>query len=162
MSILNYFKPFPKESSGNLSKENLLLPSPLPDPHGPLCTTVPSSTIEAANGQVKEVLAVPATRGSYFKLTQAQRFQVGKRAVEHGIAAMIRYFEKKYLNLQLKETIVRRLKNLYRSELRNKLHSDGTSDGNGEDKLGAMVEEIPTLPLKKTRRPLMIGAELDK
>ena len=126
-----------------------------------MCATVPSSAIEAANGQVKEVLTVPANRGPYFKLTPAQRFQVGKRAAEHGIAASIRYFEKKYPDLQLKETTVRRLKNLYRSELRNKLHSGGT-DGSGEDNPGAMVEEIPTLPLKKTGRPLIIGAELDR
>ena len=82
--------------------------------------------------------------------------------MEHGIAASIRYFEKKYPDLQLKETTIRRLKNLYRSELQNKLRSDGTSDGKGEDKLGATVKEIPTLPLKKTGRPLMIRVELDK
>ena len=54
MSILNYFKRFPKESSGNSSEENLPLPSPLPDPRGPLCATIPSSAIEAANAQVKK------------------------------------------------------------------------------------------------------------
>jgi len=114
--------------------------------------------IKAASGQVAEVLTAPATRGSYFKLTPAQKFDVGKRAVEHGIAASIRYFEKKYPDLQLKETTVRRLKNLYQSELQNKLHSGGTSDG----KPGASVEEIPTLPLKKTGRLLMIGVKLDR
>jgi len=51
MSILNYFKRFTKELSGNSPKENLQLP----DPHGPLCTSVvsvPLSAVEAANGQV--------------------------------------------------------------------------------------------------------------
>ena len=124
MSILNYFKRFPKESSGNSSEENLQLP----DPRGPLCASVPSSAIEAANGQVAEVLTAPATRGPYFKLTPAQRYEVGKRAAENGIAALIRYFEKKYPDLRLKETTVRRLKNLYQSELQNKLRSGGTPD----------------------------------
>jgi len=71
---------------------------------------------------------------------------------------LIRYFKKKYPDLWLKETTVRRLKNLYQSELQNKLCSGGTSDG----KPGASVEEIPTLPLKKTGRPLMIRVELDR
>ena len=157
MSILKYVKRYPKELSGNPSEENFQLP----DPRGPLCTTVPSSAIKAANEQVAEVLTAPATRGPYFKLTPAQRLQVGKRAAEHGIAASIRYFEKKYPDLRLKETTVRRLKNLYLSEL-NKLRSGGTSDGKAEGKPGAAVEEIPTLPLKKTGRPLMIGVELDR
>ena len=86
MSILTYCKLLPKESPGNSSKENLQLP----DPRGPLSTSVPSSAIEAANGQVAEVLTAPAARGPYFKLTAAQRFQVGKRAAEHGIAAFSR------------------------------------------------------------------------
>ena len=140
-----------------MSKENLQLP----DPRGPLCASVPSSAIEAANGQVAEVLTAPAARGPYFKLTAAHRFQVGKRAAEHGIAASIRFFEKKYPDLRLKETTVRRFKNLYQSEIRNKL-SDGTCDGKAEGKLCTTDEEIPTLPLKKTGRPLMIGVELDK
>lgn len=50
---------------------------------------VPSSAIKAANGLVSEVLTAPATRELYFKLTPVQRFQVGKRAAEHGLAASI-------------------------------------------------------------------------
>ena len=84
--------------------------------------------------QVAEVLTALAARGPYFKLTAAQRFQVGKGAAEHGIAAFIRFFEKKHPDLRLKETTVRRLKNLYQSEIRNKL-SGGTCDGKGEGKL---------------------------
>ena len=124
-----------------------------------MSASVPSSAIEAANRQVAEVLTAPAARGPYFKLTAAQRSQVGKRAAEHGIAASIRFFEKKYPDLRLKETTVKRLKNLYQSEIRNKL-SGGTYDGKGEGKLCTTEEEIPTLPLKKTGRPLMV--ELDK
>jgi len=109
MSILNYFKCQPKGSS----EEKLQLP----DPRGPLCARVPSSAIEVANRQVAKVLTAPACRGPYFKLTPAQRLQVGKRASENGIASSIRHFKKKYPDLLLKETTVRRLKNLYQLEL---------------------------------------------
>ena len=78
---------------------------------------MPSSAIEVANRQVTKVLTAPACRGPYFKLTPVQRFEVGKRASENGIALSIRHFKKKYPDLELKETIVRRLKNLYQLEL---------------------------------------------
>ena len=75
MSILSYFKRCLKGSS---SEDKLQLS----DPHGLLSARVPSSAIEAANKHVSEVLTAPASRGPYFKLTLAERFQVGKRAVE--------------------------------------------------------------------------------
>ena len=155
MSILNYFKRHPKGTSSGSSEDKLQLP----DPRGPLCARVPSSAIDAANKQVAKVLTAPVSRGPYFKLTPAQRFEVGKRALEHGIASSIRYFEKKYPDLPLKETTVRRLKNLYQSELQRKLKSGSTADGNDEI---PVTEDIPTLPFKKTGRPLMIGEELDQ
>ena len=46
-------------------------------------------------------------------LTPAQRYEIGKRAAKNGIAASIRYYAQKYPKLPLKETNVRRLKNLY-------------------------------------------------
>ena len=142
MSILNYFKRHPKGSSLGSSEDKLQLP----DPRGPLCALVPSSAINAANKQVTKVLTVPVRRGPYFKLTPAQRFEIGKRALEHGIASSIRHFEKKYPDLPLKETTVRRLKNLYQSELQNKLKSGSTADGNDEI---PVTEDILTLPHKK-------------
>ena len=45
-------------------------------------------------------------------LTPAQRYEVGKRAAEHGVTVSIRYFAK-YPKLPLKETSVWRFKNLY-------------------------------------------------
>lgn len=55
-----------------------------------------SLAIKAANRQVAEVLTASATRGPDFKLTPAQRFQVGKRTAKHRIAAAsTRFFEKK-------------------------------------------------------------------
>jgi len=58
----------------------------------------------------------------------------------------IRFFAKKYLEFLLKETTVRRLKNLYQDQLRVKC-------------------EVPIAEAfegKKQGRPLMIGEELDK
>ena len=57
------------------------------------------------------------SRGPYITLTPAQRLTVGKRAAEHGTTAAIRFFAKKYPELALKEATVRRLKNLYQSQL---------------------------------------------
>jgi len=76
------------------------------DPHGRLCAHVPSSAIEVANKQVAKALTVPTSRGPYFK---AQRFEISKRTLEHGIAMSIRHFEKKCPDLLLKETTVRKL-----------------------------------------------------
>ena len=77
------------------------------------------------------------------------------------MAASIRYFEKRYPDLLLKETTNRRFKKLYQTYLRNKLKSESTvSDGNCNEK--KPEEVIPTLPLKKTGQPLMIGEELDR
>ena len=48
MSLLCYFK-----ASSDTTK--------LPDPHGPLSTTVPSSSIESANAEVKRVIETEET-----------------------------------------------------------------------------------------------------
>ena len=52
-------------------------------------------------------------RVPYMKLTPAQRYEIGKRAAKYGVASSICYFKGKYQHLVLKETTVRRLKNLY-------------------------------------------------
>ena len=54
----------------------------------------------------------------YVFLTPAQRFFVGKRAAEHGVTATLRYYAKCFPYLALKETTVRRIKNVYLSELK--------------------------------------------
>ena len=140
MSILKYFKRKDNASSNTL-----------PDPEGPLSTTVPSETIATANEKVKDVLDKSSDgkrlqRGPYQTLTSAQKLLIGQRAAEYGTTATIRFFAKKYPELPLKETTVRRLKNLYQDQLRVK-------------------REVPTAEAfagKKQGRPLMIGEELDK
>ena len=83
-------------------------------------------------------------------MTPAQRFTVGKQAAEHGTTAAIRYFSHNYSGqfALLKETTVRRLKNQYLEQVS---HTDNSQQG----------EIIQELPLKKNRRPLMLG-ELDQ
>ena len=87
MSMLNYFQQVKKFSRDQL-----------PDPNGPLNTEgkVPSSAIASANIAVQAVLVekseattdsspVPKSRGPYLHLTPAQKFNIGKRASEHGV-----------------------------------------------------------------------------
>ena len=95
MSILKYFKPICKKEKDFA----------LPDPSGPLSERVPSSSIEAANKKVSELLANPLESSSeqevhpsqsktkrkpYLILDPAQRHKIGKRAAENGIAASLR------------------------------------------------------------------------
>ena len=47
---------------------------------------------------------VRGSRKPYLYNTPAQRFQIGKRAAEHGVTSSMRYFAKKYHNFPLKET----------------------------------------------------------
>ena len=79
---------------------------------------------------------------------------MSKRASEHGVTASLRYFFKKYPQLRLKETTVRRLKNLYRSTLKSKLESMKSNDD-------GLQEQVQELARKKTGRPLFVTEELD-
>ena len=145
---MKYFKPKPSSSSS---------PS-LPEPNGSLSKKVPSKAIEMANSEVTKLKEQPRGRGSYLILTPAQRFEIGKRAAEHGVTASIRYFAKKYPKLPLKETTVRRLRNLYQSALKSrKSESSRTSSVDHEDP----SKEVEELSHKKMGRPLLIGDELD-
>ena len=75
----------------------------LPKPDGPLATQMPSSSIVAANREVKAVLesspgqsnekkpAKSSKRGHYDSYSPEERASIGKRAAEHGVTATIRY-----------------------------------------------------------------------
>ena len=91
----------------------------------------------------------------YLILTPRQRYKIGKRAAENSIAASLRYYAQKYPELALKETTVRRLKNLYRLQL----SIPSKSEGNSSD--SCTLQEVPVLPRKKTGRPLLLREELD-
>lgn len=92
MSILKYLHPL----NQNLS-----------DPSGPLSEQIPVTAIASANVKVLEALQgneekKKRSRGLYLSLTPAQKYEIGKRAAEHGVTASIWYFNKKYPDLSLK------------------------------------------------------------
>ena len=104
------FKPVKRE----LPKE---LPDPefpadkLPDPDFSPNKKLPSAAIVKANEAFIATIKDSAKpRGSYAHFTPAQRFEIGKRAAEHGVAATIRYYKKRFPVLALKETTVRPLR----------------------------------------------------
>ena len=143
--ILKYFRPVGSSSS--------LTTQTLPDLDGPLSERVPAKAIELANAEVKQ--SKESSRGRrplYLILTPSQHYEVGRQASEHGVTASLRYFSKKYPLLSLKETTVRRLKNLYRSTLKS------TPAKSSDDSLHGKIQE---LPCKKTDQPLLVTEELD-
>ena len=88
----------------------------LPDPNGSCSETVPSSAVLSVNAKVTDVLKkqTSSSRRPYLTLTPAQKYQIGKRAAEYGTTTVaMQYYHKKFPDLLLKETSVRRLKNLY-------------------------------------------------
>ena len=146
-SLLKYFSPINGKRSSN--------DETLPSPTGTLSRLMPSTAISTANSSVKKEMKRSA-RSPYLNLTPAQRYQVGRRAAEHGVTSTIRYYAQKFPDLALKEASVRRLKNIYQASLKlgnapvtDKQNSQGSSD----------VKEFPP---KKTGRPLLLGEELDQ
>ena len=105
MSILQYFKHVavkPESASDERAGE-------LPEPNGSLSKSLPATAIELVNVEVlrlKDKSPHDSRTGPYLMLTPAQRYEVGKRAAEHGVTASILYFAKKYPKLPLKETSV--------------------------------------------------------
>ena len=82
----------------------------LPDPCGPLPTTVPSSSIESANAEVKQVIETEESsdrrkRGHCEKFSPERRFQIGKYAAKNGVAETMRFYAKKFV---LKESSIER------------------------------------------------------
>ena len=94
MSILKYFKRIDHVSSNS---------NVLPDPEGPLSSSVPSEAIASGNKRVREVVdkCSDGKRGPYLTLTPAQKLLIGQRAAEYGTTSAIRTFAKKYPELPL-------------------------------------------------------------
>ena len=140
MSLYTYFQP----------------KSCLPLPDGPLLKSVPSSSIVAANREVKELLeteekekGLQCKRGTYECFTPEEKARIGKRAAEFGVTASIRYFSKAFSSRSLKESTVRTWKAKYLQEARTKRRA-------GDD------SALRALPNRKSGRPLMLGDDLDK
>ena len=176
-SILNYFKlkPGSKVTSTLKSSDDIL--KSLPDPDGTLSKSVPSSAIRMANDEVLKLgrnlgmASVTADTHSasgqprpngYLMLTSTQRCEIGKRAAAHGVTALLRYYAEKYPRLPLKETSVRRFKNLYKEAVKKKLDEVKKARAfSADDATGNPNCEVHELLRMKTGRPLLLRDELD-
>ena len=117
-------------------------PKVLPQPDGPLATLMPSSSIVAANKEVKTALdssvehktdeifrkksEKSSKRGRYDIYSPEEKASIGKRAAEH---STIRYYAKKYPKRPLlKGSSVRTWKNKYTAELGCRKRTGGDVD----------------------------------
>ena len=129
----------------------------LPDPTSPLSSVVPSSTIEAVNRSVENVLddkedqsIQKGTRGHYETFSAKEKASVARCAAEIGVTKAIRKLEKQYPGRQLKESTVRAWVKRYKFELKEQCKTE-TMDGT----------PINELENKRRGRPLLLGKELD-
>uniref|UniRef100_A0A1X7TFM8 Uncharacterized protein n=1 Tax=Amphimedon queenslandica TaxID=400682 RepID=A0A1X7TFM8_AMPQE len=141
MSILQYYKPVSKGHND------------VPDPHGSLSISVPSSAIAAANKEVLEMKVDKAKkrrskRGHYFSYTAKQRAEIGKYASLNGTqAAKIKY--NRELQITINESTVWKFKELYKVEL-------------AKSRINRNSLPVTELSLKKRGRPLLLGDRLDE
>jgi len=84
-----------------------------PNQTGPLRKFAPVKGIEFANTKVRKLVqpylacacdsgGKSSRGGPYLMLTLAQRYEVGKRAAEHGTTCAMHYFAEKHPNSELK------------------------------------------------------------
>uniref|UniRef100_A0A1X7UUQ0 DDE-1 domain-containing protein n=1 Tax=Amphimedon queenslandica TaxID=400682 RepID=A0A1X7UUQ0_AMPQE len=145
MALYRFFKPVVKPI------EEQVKPT-LPSPDGDLSLIVPSSSIEAANKKVAEVIEANACsttskRATYIKYSASDRATIGNYAVQHGTSAAVKHFNKDFPNLNWstvndwKKSVVSQVK---------------SNHAKGKD--GRVVELIP----KKRGRPSLLSEELTK
>ena len=125
----------------------------LPDPKGPLTSSISAQAIAEANKEVQKAMGQNSVtgkkRGSYKKYTATQRSEIGKYSCQHGAAATARHFSLK-LRSKVSESTVKSIKKAYLEELRKRPRTD---DGG---------EPISALPVKKRGRKLLLGDDLDQ
>lgn len=134
MSLLRYLKPM----------------NGVPDPKGPLSSSIPSYVIAEANTRVQEAEKSRKKRGPYRSYSPTLRLEIGKYSSQHGVAAASRYFTRK-LKKSVSVTTIRSIRDAYRKEL--KLRRKRTPD------LGDV--ELESLDPKKRGRPLLLGNYYD-
>lgn len=147
MLHLNYLKVIPK-SSRDQKHPNL------PDPTGPLSVKILFSTIATVNVKVASTIERPIANGNrapYLHLTPGQKYCIGKRVAEFGVASTLRHYSKTFPDLSLKEMSVRHFKNQYQCTIKEQVNSGESSNNT-----------IKALPMKTMGRPLLIGNEADR
>ena len=93
----------------------------LPHPSGPFSTIIPTSSIVAANKEVKTIVTTGENkkeRGPYVKFSSEAKFVIARYAAENGIAASLCHFATHFPDL--KESSVRTWRNSYQAELSRK------------------------------------------
>ena len=109
MSILQYYKVVRKSRSNDefISSSGIQLP----DPRGSLSDKIPTDAIRCANAAVTKAITKSETsrkkKGPYLYLTDAQRYEVGKKAAAIGTTDALRYYAQRYPDLLLTEPTVR-------------------------------------------------------
>ena len=131
MSLYRYFKTQGRE---------------LPNPSGPLSSSVSFAAIEEANAAVSAT-CTKEKRGPNQTLSDETRAKIGKYASEIGDSAAARHFST-VLSKSISRTTVHGLKKAYYQELSRKRKA--------EEDLA-----ISTLPTKKRGHPLLLGEDLD-
>ena len=102
----------------------------LPDPRGPLSSSISSAAITQANQEVSECAKDKGKRGKY-KYSEKLRAEIGKYSSYHGVAAASRHFSHQ-LKKKVSETTVRSIRDSYLMEVKRKRTDD--------------VEDITILP----------------
>ena len=148
MSILQYFSIVKKSKSDDqLCSLSATLPG------GLLCDKVPTEAIASANAIVTKAVTKSEMskkqKGPYLYLTDAQRYEVGKKAAECGTTNTLLYYTDHFAKLCLIEPTVRRLKDEYHDFVK--------------DLLKGKKIEVKEMPCKKKQgRLLLLGNELDR
>ena len=138
MALLKYFK---RDDSKAV----------LPNPEGPLSSSMPSSRIKAANAQVEPLVTRQDSRcpGQYEFSTEEDKALIAKRACEVGVTNAIRTLSARYPEKKLKESSVRTWMNKYKKELVDRKKSGKSMN-------------IVRLESKKMGRPLLLNEKLDR
>ena len=90
----------------------------LPHPSGPLSTIIPSSSIAAANEEMKMIVTAGEDKkewGPYVKFSSEAKLIIARYAAENGITVSLRHFATRFPDL--KESSVRTWRNSYQTEL---------------------------------------------
>lgn len=147
MALLKYFKRIERSADEQIE-------SVLPKANGALSQLMPSSSIAAANSEVRKIMkdkgeSGMGSRGKYQHHTEKEKAAIAKKALECGIVKTISHYAKIDPERTLSPSTVHTWKTKYVQELAKRRREKD------------ITTEIKELPNKKRGRPLMLGAELD-
>ena len=141
MALFRYFK---RDSAGSPAGTFL------PDPKGPLSTTLGTGRIKAANKAVLDISSSNklSSRGQYQSFSPEEQASIVRYALLHGNKAAIRHFSKT-LGKEIKASSLSTWKAKYEKELKRLASTN------------EVEKPVTRLPMKKRGRPLLLGEKLD-